>query len=247
MGTPFPPPPPPGAPQWGTPPSVPPPPAPPGYVPYGSPGSATGPMRAPASGVRTAAVILMWTGVVTSAGFTAAAFNRWSVWEGFVDRDKSLTDVDDADNLIAAAAGLSMCVVIAVAILLAVWSNRAAANGEARGASVNPGLAAGGWFIPLAWHVVPFMQLRKAMGGRGRGSLVTRWQIAWLVAAVGFVLQRAVGDIDESSTRFDEVGDRLRNQGIVLAVTTAVLIVATVAATAAMRHVDDVTSGAESH
>ena len=244
MGNPLPPPPPPGLPQWGAPPSAPPPPAPPGYVPYGGPAAGPGAAQSPAAGVRTAIVILMWVTVVLVAAFAAAAFNRWSVWEGFVDGDKTLTDVDDADSLIGVTAGLSMLVVLTIAILLAIWSSRAAGNGAARGASANPGLAAGGWFIPLAWHIVPFMQLRKAMGGRGRGSLVTRWQIAWLVATVGLVAQRVVGNIDESSTRFDDVGDRLRNQGIVLAVTTAVLILVAVTATAAMRHVDEVTSGA---
>lgn len=230
---------PPGAPafpQWSQPPPVG---APAGYVTYGA---ATGATRPAATGARKATGILMWFSVASYALFTVAAFSRKGVWDGFVDGDKTLDDVDNADTLIGGAALVVFGITLAIAILLAVWSNRAVANGVARGAKASPGLAAGGWFIPIGFYVVPFVQLRKALGGRGQQSLVTRWQLLWLTSSLlGNILQRAFGNIDDSS--FDEVSDRLRNQGIVLAISTVLVLLAAIAAQRAMRHVDDVTSG----
>lgn len=186
----------------------------------------------------------MWVSVAAYAAFTLAAFSRKSVWDGFLKGDKSLQDVDNADNLIGGIALVVVGLTIAIAVLLAVWANRAASNGVARGASANPGLAAGGWFIPLGFYVVPFVQLRKALGGRGQPSLVTRWQLLWVASSIlGNVLQRVFGNIDESGTGLDDVSDRLRNQGIVLAISTVLVLFAVIAARAAMRHVDEVTSG----
>jgi hypothetical protein len=207
-------------------------------------GAATGPARPPAAGARQAIGILMWLSVAASALFTVAAFARKAVWDGFLENDKTLDDVDNADNLIGGAALVVLGLTIAIAIVLAVWSHRAVSNGVARGANANPGLAAGSWFIPLGFYVVPFVQLRKALGGRGQASVVTRWQVLWVISSLlGNVLQRVFGNIDESSTRFDEVSDRLRSQGIVLAVSTVLVLLATIAARRAMRHVDEVTSG----
>jgi hypothetical protein len=187
----------------------------------------------------------MWVSVAAYAVFTVAAFSRKAVWDGFVDGDNTIDDVDTADNLIGGAALVVVGLTIAIAILLAVWANRAVGNGVARGASANPGLAAGGWFIPVAWYVVPFIQLRRALGGRGNPALVSRWQLLWVPSSVlGMFVSRVLGNVDESSTDFDDVSGRLRNQAIVLAISTVLLLCSVIAARAAMRHVDDVTSGA---
>lgn len=185
----------------------------------------------------------MWVSVLAYAAFTLAAFSRQSVWDGYLSGDKTPDDVKDADNLIGGVALVVIGLTLAIAILLAVWSHRAVSNGVARGASASPGLAAGGWFIPFGWYVVPFVQLRKAFGGRGQSSLVTRWQLLWLVSSIlGNILQRAFGNVDESST--GDVSSRLRNQGIVLAISTVLVLFAVIAARGAMRHVDEVTTGA---
>jgi hypothetical protein len=186
----------------------------------------------------------MWVSVAAYAGFALAAFSRRSVWDGFTDGDKTLDDLDNADNLIGGVALVVLGLTLAIAILLAVWSYRAVSNSVTRGAAANPGLAAGGWFIPIGFYVVPFVQLRKALAGRGRAALVTRWQLLWVASSIlGNILQRVFGDIDESGRSVDEVSDRLRNQGIVLAISTVLVLFATIAARAAMRHVDEVTSG----
>jgi uncharacterized protein DUF4328 len=248
MGNPLPPPPqpprapssppsPPGFSQWSAPSTG----APAGYVPYGS---VSGSPRPAAAGARKAIGILMWVSVAAYAAFTLAALSRKSVWDGFVDGDKTLDDVDNADNLIGGTALLVVGLTIAIAVLLAVWSHRAVSNGVARGAAANPGLTAGSWFIPVGWYVVPFVQLRKALGGRGQPALVTRWQLLWVPSSIlGMVVQRVLGNVDESSTDFDDVSGRLRNQAIVLAISTVLLLFAVIAARAAMRHVDEVTSG----
>jgi hypothetical protein len=207
-------------------------------------GSIPGATRPAAAGARKAIEILMWVSVAAYAAFTLAAFSRKSVWDGFANGDKTLDDVDNADNLVGGAGFIAIALTLAIAIVLAVWSNRAVSNGVARGASANPGLAAGGWFIPIGWYVVPFVQLRKALGGRGQPALVTRWQLIWIPSSVlGMIVQRVLGNIDDSSTDFDDVSGRLRNQAIALAIATVLSIFAVIAARAAMRHVDEVTAG----
>lgn len=217
--------------------------APPGYVAYGQ---AAASARPPAAGARKAIGILMWVSVGAYGLFAFTAFARRSVWDTFVESDRTFADLDkvnDADHLVAGAAGFVLVVTIVIAILLAVWSSRAVGNARARGSDASPGLAAGGWFIPFAFFVVPFVQLRKALGGRGERSLVSRWQGLWIAQSLlGNFLQRAFGNIDTANTT-DEVSNRLRNQGIVITISTIILVFTVIAARKAMQHVDDVTSG----
>lgn len=185
----------------------------------------------------------MWVSVAAYGLFAIAALSRHAVWDKFVAGDRSLSDVNTADNVIGATAALVGALTIAIAILLAVWAFRAAGNARARGVDVSPGLAAGSWFIPIAFYVVPFVQLRKALGGRGKPGLVSRWQGLWVAQSLlGNFLQRVFGDVDAANSA-DEVSSRLRNQGIVIAISTVILVFTVIAARTAMRHVDDVTSG----
>lgn len=219
----------------------PPPPPGPGGVPYSIPVSYGGTRPAP-TGLRKAATALMWVAVAAHLFLTIAAFSRKSVWDGFIDGTKSIVDLDDADSLLGGALVLWIVVTLATAIVLAVWSHRTTSNGQARGAQASPGLAAGGWFIPIGWFFVSFSQLRKAMGGRGDTTPVGWWQGLWVVAwlASGVSLQLFDDDTSQSPT---EVSDGLRNQSVGLALSTALLVAATVFAMRALRSVDDATSG----
>ena len=62
----------------------------------------------------------------------------------------------------------------------------------------SPGLAAGGWFIPIGWFFVSFSQLRKAMGGRGDTSPVGWWQGLWVVAWIASGISLQLFDDDTS-------------------------------------------------
>ena len=219
----------------------PPPPPGPGGVPYSIPVSYGGPRPAP-SGLRKAAIVLMWVAVAAHVFLAAAAFSRKSVWDDFIDGNKNLVDLDDADDRLGGALALWIVVTLAIAIVLAVWSHRTTSNGRARGAQVSPGLAAGGWFIPIGWFFVSFSQLRKAMGGRGDTSSVGWWQGLWVVAWIASGVSLQLFD-DDTSQLPTEVSDGLRNQSVGLAVSTVIFVAATIFAMRGLRSVDDATSG----
>lgn len=219
----------------------PPPPPRPGSFPASAPDFYGQPRSAP-TGLRKASIILMWVAVAAHAFMTIAAFSRKSVWDGFVDGDKSLLELDDADSLLGGTLLLSFLATLATAIVLAVWSYRTASNGQARGAQTSPGLAAGGWFIPIGWFFVSFSQLRKAMGGRGDTSPVGWWQGLWVVGTIasGVALQLFDDDLTQSPS---EVSDGLRNQSVGLAIATVILAASAVVAVRALKSIDDATSG----
>jgi hypothetical protein len=132
--------------------------------------------------------------------------------------------------------------VLAIAILLTVWSARVVVNARAQGLRVS-GLAAGGWWIPFAWYVVPFVQLRRAAGGRGNTRALALWQALFIV---GFGVCRAVEIAARPDPdRFDssrQLSDDLRNQGLAFLATTVVVAALAVAAIVAMRSIDEVTT-----
>lgn len=196
------------------------------------------------TGLRKWSIILMWVTVAATVLSAFAAFNRKNVWDDFVTGSKTIADVDDADGFIATTMLLYFAAALATAIVLAVWSNKVANNAKARGADVSPGLAAGGWFIPIGWYFVPFMQLRKAAAGRADTSSIGWWQGLFAVAMITGGVALQMFDADDSSQSSSDVSDGLRNQSIGLAIAAVVFVGATVFATRAMRSIEAATSGA---
>ncbi len=182
-------------------------------------------------GLGNATIALFW--LVTLFGFLLAfsLFRRKSVVEDFFSNGSfdDIQKVNDADSLVGAMALLQILVQIAAAIVVCLWSKRIASNAIARGGrDISPGLAAGGWFIPIGWFFVPFNQLRKsvkAVGGQGSGSGITGWQIAWVISGVsGFAVFTYRGDIDmaDSETSLSDALSRQATIGIVGAVLTGI-------------------------
>lgn len=181
----------------------------------------------------------MWAVVAAHAFMTFAAFSRKSVADDLLAGDFT-KDIDDADALLGAGVLLVLVATLATAIVLAVWSNRTTSNAQARGAQVSPGLAAGGWFIPIGWFFVGFGQLRKAMSGRGDASSIGVWQGLWVAGSIiGGVAAQAF-DVENVLIKGDT--GPLRNQSIGLAVATVVLAAAAFFAMRALKAVDDATS-----
>jgi Domain of unknown function (DUF4328) len=105
--------------------------------------------------------------------------------------------VNDAQNFPVAMMLLAGAVALAIFVLLVIWLYRAAKNNEALGRQ-NPrftsGWAIGGWFIPIAWWVIPFIIMDDVWRGsdpsisrgdpswRRAKTLPAIW--AWLVTAV---------------------------------------------------------------
>jgi hypothetical protein len=167
------------------------------------------------------------------------------VWTGFVDGNKSFEDLDNADKLVQGAAVLQIAVQLAAVIMVCLWSNRIAANAKARGAhNVRPGLAAGGWVIPIGWFWVGFTQLRKAVDGvRGVAPNLRRWQVSFIVVGItGFVIRGIGGDIEIGDSASD-VTDKLGRQGAVGLVSAILFAVASYLAMRATKEIDDVVTG----
>ena len=71
---------------------------------------------------------------------------------------------------------------LASTIVVSIWSLRVARHAKRTGADgVSPGLACGGWYIPFANAIVPFLQLRKAAEHARRE---TRFLNTWMALAI---------------------------------------------------------------
>src|SRR5262249_54007433 len=212
---PPPPPPPPGSdPQM---PAPPPPAPPPGYYapgttpqpPGGAPGVGSGPPPRWRSvqGITTALTWLFATHVGLTAVLIIGVFNHLRVLGdkesgGLVFDTKA---VNDANALAASMIILSGLVALAIFVLLVIWLYRAAKNNEALGRMnprLGPGWAIGGWLIPIANLVIPFIIMDDVWRGadpsvprgdpswRRSSTLAAIW--AWLVTAGVFPLPSGV-------------------------------------------------------
>ena len=221
MGAPLPPPPPPS-------PLI----APSGYTAAGSR------RPAPTIGLRTATIVLFWC-TAGAMGLTAIATgNRLAVWNGFRDGSQDLLDVDDADTLVGLAAGLQLLLTLASAIVLSIWSLRSMRGAHVwRAGSPSPGLACGGWYIPLGMFVVPFVQFRKVLRSRRQAATaVNWWQGLFITAGLCSVIFR--GGDPERADSIDDVSAYLGVQTGAAIVLAVLLVLATIAASRAMRELD---------
>jgi hypothetical protein len=242
---PFPPPP------FGAEPPPPPPPSsappPPSFSPPPPPGAASvapSPAGAPTGpptdtrGLRRVTVILFWCAAAAVALLAIAFSVRKRAFERAVDGSGSIQAVDDADNFVGGMAVLALLISLASIIVLCIWSLRTARHARAGGARVSPGLACGGWWIPYANAIVPFVQLRRVAVHRGRTtSWVSGWQglvIATVVIGMGL---RGVSNWDDGDPTSD-ISGRLSGQiGLGFGLTALYVVMAFVASRA-MKDID---------
>ena len=250
------PPPPPPPPSSGSDPQIPspPPPAPPGYYAEGAaqpqPGAAPAASYTPPArwrslrGLTTALTWLFSAHIVLTVVLIIGVFNHLRVLGdketgGLVFDTKA---VNDANALPAAMILLSGLVGLATFVLLIIWLYRAAKNNEALGRQnprLGPGWAIGGWFIPIAWWVIPFIILDDVWRGsdpsiargdpnwRRSSTMGAIW--AWLVTAVIFTIPSAIasstGDVRADEPEKVRRDDILRIIGAVGAIVAAVLAI----------------------
>lgn len=154
----------------------------------------------------------MWCATACLFLVAMASRHRVSVVDEYDTGFGSLRDVRDADNLIAGAFFPTFCLVLAIAIVVSIWSLRICENAARSGARTQPGLAAGSWYIPLAWFVLPFILLNQARRGRGSPTALVLWAIFFGLTGLMMGAQRgAVSDIDETLD-IGEVTDSLQQQ-----------------------------------
>lgn len=224
----------------------PPPFAPPLVTPFGRPAptghyaTAYGPVR-PTKGLGVAIVVVLWVefaGILLHVAACIDAQRALDEIDPWADVESSSFDrLEEADALVSATWLLTLLIGLAAIILLAVWSNRVCHNAQSRGVpGLSPGLAAGGWFIPFAQAVIPFIQLRRAAKPFiGATSVITAWQV-FLVSAA-FISRSGVREVEEASTAF-ELSDALTDHISYLAFAAALFMGAAICATHSINDID---------
>ena len=225
--------------------ALPPPPPPPPSEPLGEPPGthALGPawgQRQPNDGLRKAVSILFWCATAATALLVAATFYRRTTFGNVRDGDAPVEDLDTADGVVGGAVFLQFVLAVATLITLSIWSLRAARNAQRIGAPVSPGLSCGGWYIPFANVIVPFVQLRRILRhGQRATTPVSTWQALVITAFLISGPLARLGDTD-STMSLEDVSSRLSTQ-VFLAVLSTLLLAATAfVATNAMKELDAV-------
>ncbi|MFL6243017.1 MAG: DUF4328 domain-containing protein [Acidimicrobiia bacterium] len=258
------PPPPPPPPSSGSDPQIPsPPPAapPPGYYaegaaqpqPGGAPSAAYPPARwRSLRGLTTALTWLFSALIVLTVVLIIGVLNHFRVLGdketgGLVFDTKA---VNDANALPAAMILVSGLVGLTTFVILIIWLYRAAKNNEALGRQnprLGPGWAIGGWFIPIAWWVIPFIILDDVWRGsdpsiargdpswRRSSTMGAIW--AWLVTAVIFTIPSGIasstGDVradEPDKVRRDDILRIIGAVGAIIAAVLAILVTRRIAA-----------------
>jgi hypothetical protein len=158
--------------------------------------------------------------------------------------------VNDAQTFPAVMLLLAGLVGIATFVLLIIWLYRAAKNNEALGRQ-NPrlgaGWAIGGWFIPIAWWVIPFIVLDDVWRGsdpsiprgdpswRRSKTLAAIW--AWAVTAAILTIPNFIassgGDVradEPEKVRRDDILRIIGALGGIIAAVLAIVVIRKVAA-----------------
>jgi hypothetical protein len=204
---------------------------------------ATGPWRSN-RGLSIALLVLF---IVTAAVLLieiAVAFNLRSVMHDFADGDASFREATDAIDGFAGVVALDFFVLrLALGVLFIIWMFRAAKNHELLdrpATTFGPGWAIGAWFIPVAFLVIPIIQLQQLWKGadpstprgdptwkeRPASPLLWLW---WLLFAGGFVanvVSRFL--IDDDVDSLSEDLEQLDTAVVVFAIVTAITVAAAI-------------------
>lgn len=213
---------------------------PPGYVAY-NPGG--GGFRSPVvvqstAGLRKATIIMFWVVTASSAITTALLYTRRSVWDDFVAGSNDFAALDRADQAVNLSEVLNSALLISAGIVLSIWSLRFVRNAEQFvGSGFKPGLACGGWYIPIGNLWVPFVRLRAAAQSlRSDAQGVSRWQAGFIVMQLMSGVERSAFRLDQKS--FEEIGGTLSSQATFSAVTLIATVFAAWFGQRAMQRLD---------
>ena len=216
--------------------------APAGYVPY-----RTGTPPRPLRGLSRAVLILY--GAVTAASvLLAIAFgHRWSVVDDILASGTFTSADQDAinttDQQVSGAAVLVLVLLLAAAILTAIWARRVVTNAEAAGVhGLSVGMATGGWFIPIGSWWLGFREIQRSVEGVGHESnRIRHWRVAFVVMSL---LGLVVRNTDIDTTGRDEFLSSLNRQFVLGLVSAALYGICMYFAMKAIRDVDTALSPA---
>lgn len=112
----------------------------------------------------TATCVLLGLTTVAMAGATFPYFSRANLTKNAIANNVTQAEATAADNAVLTLAVLVIILTLATAAVFIAWQYNHALNAVAlRGPlDLGPGWAIGGWFIPLANLVLPFLQIRQA-------------------------------------------------------------------------------------
>lgn len=214
-----------------------------GYVPFGgTPGKVE-----PTATLRTASIVARLVGVAGSAVAGALFLYRAHVVDRVAAGRAGPDDLDLPKTLTTLTYQLSAFAGLAGTVLLCLWSSRTVTNGTIvhPNTRASPGLAGGGWFIPIGNFWVPWRHLRRAMGNAPRSSALAWWQGLTIASSVAFVpigIAAGIAAYREALDREVSAGIyRMQGFGLLAsAVATAGTLLVSVRA---MHDVDDATSG----
>lgn len=154
---------------------------PPGYA----PAAPTGRLYS-LKGITTAAMVLLGLSSAASIVNAFPLFNRATLVDKFPG-GATLAEIDDADNAVLGALAIFGISWLAAGILFIIWQYRYATNATALSGplGLGPGWAIGGWFIPLANLVLPFLQIRQsARASGGIPGIVVGWYVVYLAGVL---------------------------------------------------------------
>ncbi|MFG2822190.1 DUF4328 domain-containing protein [Kitasatospora sp. NPDC048365] len=129
----------------------------------------------------------------------------------------------------AAYVPVGLVLMVGSAVLFLRWFSRCRHNAQAfdpAGHRFGPGLAVGGWFIPLANLWIPYrvtLDIWRASGPRGGEWLLNAWWVAWLAKTLGAAVLMQTQAHPNGYSAFDRIA------GVVAGV-LAVLMIRTLTA-----------------
>jgi len=113
------------------------------------------------SGLTTALTWILPFTILACLGAAGAYVHHMSIGNKFYNGDfVSISDINDAKDTVNGFVAAFGVLELAVFVLLIIWMFRAAKNTElwnSQRARWTPGWAIGGWFIPVANFVIPFL------------------------------------------------------------------------------------------
>ena len=195
----------------------------------------------PTAGLGLSIIVLLWVELAAILAQVAASIYEQRVVDDFLNSARwerpAPNSIDRADILVNVTVAFTLLIGLATVILLALWSNRVSHNAQNRGVpGLRPGLAAGGWFIPFAGAVIPFIQLRRAAKPfLGTTTSLTAWQVLIVSAAL---VSRLGGRAIEHAASASILSDALAQRVYFLSVAAVLFAVATMFAMRAIKEID---------
>ena len=217
-----------------------------GVGPYATSSMPMQPMRS-LRGLWIALLVLFALVAVADIAAAGAFFNRASLLDEVADGGfPGFQELLDSDDAVGGAMAAHALLGLALAATLISWQFRHAKNAQALGerGGLGPGWAIGGWFIPVAFWVLPGVQLHQssrlsdpaataAPGTRGKAQpVIVVWMVLLAVSSVLFIAGGGLRPTDDdgnvqingvSDIRDAASGDRTAGIAMIGFVATAIV------------------------